>query len=331
MLRFEVGTEDLLHSRFALSPAFELCTLLRLLEGLPGRRLPTSWAARLRPAFERLRARTELDAVLTLQNPSFGANFIALPPTGLAQSWADDLASIRRTPPATARADIARCLAARPTTDPAVRATLAAEDVVDRIATALDQAWHALLAPDWPQLRAICERDVVHRAGLLGRHGWAAALDGLHPRLSWHEGGIELAGRTTDLVVPLAGEGLLLVPSVFVYPETAAHTDDPWPKAIVYPARGIAALWEEPPEAAPEALAELLGRSRARLLAALDQPAGTTQLARSLAMTTGAVGDHLAVLRRAGLLHRARDGRTVLYYRTPLAEALLGGTTAENS
>lgn len=301
------------------------------MEGVPGRRLPAGWAARLRPVFEELRVRTELDAVLSLQNPSFGANFIAPPPTGLAQSWADDLAAIRRTAPATARADIARCLTARPTVRPArpaVRAVLAAPDAVDRIATALDQAWHALLAPDWPQLRAICERDVVHRAGLLGRHGWAAALEGLHPRLSWRDGGIEVAGRTTEPAVPLAGEGLLLVPSVFVHPEIAAYVDDPWPKAIVYPARGIAALWEERPQAAPEALAALLGSSRARLLAALDQPAGTTQLARSLAMTTGAVGDHLAVLRRAGLLHRARSGRTVLYCRTPLAEALLGGAAA---
>ncbi|MFF7634820.1 hypothetical protein ACFZB9_16920 [Kitasatospora sp. NPDC008050] len=122
MLRFEVGTEDLLHSRFALSPAFELCTLLGLLGSVPGRRPPTGWVARLRPAFERLRARTELDAVLTLQTPSFGANFIALPPTGLAQSWADDLTAIRRAPPAAARADIARCLAAQPAAAPAVRA-----------------------------------------------------------------------------------------------------------------------------------------------------------------------------------------------------------------
>ncbi|MCX4745562.1 winged helix-turn-helix domain-containing protein [Kitasatospora sp. NBC_01287] len=328
MLRFEVGTDDLLHSRFALSPAFELATLLRVLAGGKGQELPAAWAAGLRPAFERLRASTELDAVLALQNASFGADFIAPPPAGLAQGWTDDLAAIRRTPLATARTDIARCLAAHPQAGPEARAVLAAEDVVDRVATALDQAWHALLAPDWPQLRAICERDVVHRAGLLGRHGWAAALEGLHPWLRWRDGGIELSGRSADTVVRLGGAGLLLVPSVFNHPQIASFTDDPWPKAIVYPARGIAAFWESGRDPAPEALAALIGATRARLLAALDQPAGTSQLARSLGLATGAVGDHLAVLRRAGLLHRARDGRTVLYRRTPLAEALLGGAQA---
>ncbi|GAA1949753.1 helix-turn-helix domain-containing protein [Kitasatospora viridis] len=326
MLRFEVGTDDLLHSRFALSPAFELCSLLHALNGTPPHRaLPAHWAARLRPVFERLLAHSELAAVLALQTASFGANFIALPPTaGLAQTWADDLAATRATPPATARADIARCLAVRPAASPAVAEVLASPRVVERVAAALDLAWHALLAPDWPQLRAICERDVVHRAGLLGRRGWAAALGGLHSRVRWHEGGIELPDNSTSTVVRLAGEGLLLVPSVLIQPGTAAFVDDPWPKAIVYPARGTAALWESAEPTSPAALTELLGRSRARLLTALAEPAGTTQLARSLGMAPGAVGDHLGVLRRAGLLRRARDGRTVLYYRTPVAEALLG-------
>ncbi|MCC9309822.1 winged helix-turn-helix domain-containing protein [Kitasatospora sp. RB6PN24] len=328
MLRFEVGTDDLLRSRFALSPAFELCTVLHILSGdLPHRPLAARWAARLRPAFQQLCAETDLAGVLALQSASGGAGFIAPPPAaGLTQTWADDLAAIRATPLDAARAEIADCRGAKPSVSPAVAEVLASPDVVQRIAGALDRAWHALLAPDWPRLRAICERDVVHRAGRLGRHGWAAALAGLHPRLRWHDGGIEVLGRSRTRVVPLAGEGLLLVPSVFTHPQTAAHVDDAWPKAIIYPARGTADLWGSAEPEVPDALADLLGRSRARLLSALTEPAGTTQLARSLGMAPGAVGDHLAVLRRAGLLNRARDGRTVLYYRTPVAQALLGAT-----
>ncbi|MEZ0068668.1 DNA-binding transcriptional ArsR family regulator [Streptacidiphilus sp. MAP12-20] len=82
----------------------------------------------------------------------------------------------------------------------------------------------------------------------------------------------------------------------------------------------------DPPD--PDALAALLGRSRARLLAEFAAPASTSQLARSLAMATGAVGDHLAVLRSAGLLSRARSGRSVLYRRTPLGDAVVGGAGA---
>ncbi|MFC1412177.1 ArsR/SmtB family transcription factor [Streptacidiphilus sp. N1-12] len=327
MLRFEVNTDDLLHSRFALSPAFELCNALRLLERPTRRQLPSGWADRLLPAFQELRRGTDLDAALALHTPAFGADFVAQPPAGLAQSWADDLAAIRATPLAQARREIARVLAAQPVTDPRVLEVLQGPEVVARVAEALDLAWHTLLARDWPQLRAICERDVVHRAGLLGRSGWAAALDGLHPQVRWRDGGVEVLRRLSGThTVGLGGEGLLLIPSVFVWPRVATHQEDPWPRTVIYPARGISALWEAaaPSSGAEDSLADLLGPSRARLLAALESPASTSQLAGSLGLAVGAVGDHLAVLRRAGLLHRARSGRSVLYSRTPLGDALVG-------
>jgi len=330
VIRFEVGTEDLLHSRFAISPAFELDSLLRLLAG--GGRLPTSSASRLRSAFESLRRETDLDMVLALQSDRIGADFVAPPPAGLTQTWDDDLAVIRATPLPQARAEIAYCLAAQPATataatDPRMRTRLDAPDAVARLAEALDQAWRVLLAPDWLQLRAICERDVVHRAGVLGRAGWSAAIADLHTALRWHDDGIELSGISAEpQVIPLNGHGLLLVPSAYIWPHAAAHTSGDWPKTLIYPARGIAALWETPEPRAPGALTDLLGRSRALILAALSSPAGTTHLARSLSMTTGAVGDHLAVLRRAGLVQRARDGRVVLYARTAVGDALVAAT-----
>lgn len=324
MLRYEVGADDLSRSRFALSPLFELGGLLRVLGGLSGQRLPPGWAARLTPAYRRLRRDTAIDAVLALKSDAHGVNFIALPPIGMAQTWEDDIAAVRATPPAAARREIDAFRRLNPVTDRRVRDLLDGGDVVVRIADALDAAWHALMAPDWPQLRAICERDVVHRAGQLGSGGWRAALDGLHPRLRWHDGGIELTHARLDLTIPLDGDGLLLIPSVFVWPRVAAHTDPPWPKALIYPARGIAALWEAPAPGDPDAVADLIGRSRARLLRTLGEPASTTQLARGLGLAVGAVGDHLAVMRRAGLLRRVRSGRSVLYHRTPLGDALAG-------
>ncbi len=41
-------------------------------------------------------------------------------------------------------------------------------------------------------------------------------------------------------------------------------------------------------------------------------------------MTPSAVNQHLQALARAGLLGRVRSGRTVLYARTPNADAWLG-------
>ncbi|WP_426368156.1 winged helix-turn-helix domain-containing protein [Streptomyces sp. E-08] len=325
MLRFEVCVEDLLRSRFALSPAMDLCFLLRSLAGR-GQPLPQAWAMRLLPAFERLRRETELDAALALHTSRSGPNFVAPPPRGLGQTWADDLAAIRATPLEAARHEIATNATGPSARDPRVRTVLDSPDVVSRIAEAMDQAWHELLATDWPQLRAICERDVVHRVGVIGEHGWAKTIESLHPGIAWRADGIEI-GFLRGGTLRLAGDGLLVIPSVFVG-HVAAHMEDPWPRTLIYSARGTAALWgEQETVPQPDALTALVGRARARLLLALDAPASTSHLARSLAMAPGAVGDHLAILRGAGLLVRARSGRSVLYRRTPLGEALVAGTS----
>jgi DNA-binding transcriptional ArsR family regulator len=277
--------------------------------------------------FRRLRAETALDAVLALQTRHYGAAFIAPPPSGLAQTIEDDLASVRGTPLRLARAEIDKCLNRVPVTAERTLALLADRRVVELLADTLETAWHALLAADWLQLRAICERDVVHRAGLLSRQGWAAAIDGLDRRLRWRDGGIEIAWRHHNETVEVGGSGLLLVPAVFIWPHVAVQIEPPWPRSLIYPARGIAGLWQPAATARPGALAALVGRSRATLLVALAEPASTTQLARSLRLAPGAVGDHLTVLREAGLVHRARSGRSVLYQRTPLGDALSGPET----
>jgi len=328
MLRFEVGADDLLRSRFAISPLFELDNLLRKLSGLSPNRLPAAWSARLAPVYQRLRATTDLDVVLALYSRTRGPAFAAPPPRSLTQTIEDDLATVRATALPDARREIAVCLSLRPVHDERILAVLRGGDVVERTARALEAAWRALLAADWPQLRALCERDVVHRAGQLSSSGWAAALDGLHPRVRWRNGAIEVLRTAEHRSVPLGGEGLLLVPSAFLWPHVAAHIDQPWPAALIYPARGVAALWETPAPATPGALGDLVGRTRAGLLTVLDRPASTTQLARSLGLATGAVGDHLTILHHAGLLTKARSGRSVLYRRTPLADALVAATSS---
>lgn len=241
MLRIVVGAQDLARSRFAVSPLFELDSLLRLLSGVSSRRLPAAWMGRLRPAYERLRRETDLDAVLALQSHRRGAAFVAPPPAGLGQSVADDLDTMRRTELATARHEITECLAARPTADRDILRVLQSRQVVRLLGDALEQAWRELLATDWPQLRAVLERDVVHRAGELGRSGWEVALRGLSPQLRWRDGAVEVL-RHADDTQQLAGQGLLLVPSVLVWPGIAVFLEDPWPRALIYPARGSAAL-----------------------------------------------------------------------------------------
>ncbi|WP_234344388.1 ArsR/SmtB family transcription factor [Streptomyces sp. WM6372] len=240
----------------------------------------------------------------------------------MEQTWAQDLASIKATPARQAREEIDHWLASHPVHDKRTRQILQSTDAVNRIANTLDEAWNALLAPDWHHLKAMCEHDVVHRAGRLTRFGWAAALDGLHDRVHWNNSAIELKGHPPRDPVALEGNGLLLVPSVFVWPGLVIHVDEPWPKALIYPARGVAALGQTASHADATALHALIGVPRTHLLSALERPATTTQLVALLGMTLGAAGRHLAVLREAGMITRARSGRSVLYRRTPLGDSL---------
>lgn len=71
-----------------------------------------------------------------------------------------------------------------------------------------------------------------------------------------------------------------------------------------------------------------MGRTRADLLRLLADPATTTWLSARLRMSLGGIGDHLAVLRAAGLVTRERSGRSVLYRRTAIGD-VLAGTPAE--
>lgn len=316
MLRIEVGPTDIASSRFAVSPTFELAHLLRTLyRAAPGSPL----ARRFRGGFDAVRGDAGVQTFAWLQGPGAGASFSAPPPAGMAQTVDDDLAVIRGADPDVVRAEVAEIRGLRRPGE-AVAAVLDDPRLTDRLADAVARSWRAVLAPDWPRVRAVLERDVRFRADRLTEVGWSAALVGMHPTLAWADGALAV-DRALEGVTALGGRGLLLVPSVFIGQGLAVYGEEPWQPAIVYPSRGAGLVYEEadPPT---DPLAPLLGRTRAGLLLALAVPSSTSQLAALTGASLGATGDHLKVLLDAGLVARARVGRSVLYRRTPLGDAL---------
>src|ERR1700761_1514976 len=314
-------------SRFALSPLWELPQALRRLASEPRQRdraVLRPWLLRARDRYGALARETDLGVIDALNPPGWGADFLAPVPASVHTTIGDLLDQVRSTPADQAQREVAVALGRQPRVDPRIERILTSDRAAGYVADVLAAAWRALLEPEWRTLRAVLERDVVYRAGQLASKGWAAALDGLHADLAWRPGHIELTRWRTDEDAGLDGRGLLFIPSVFIWPRLALSLDPPWPPALIYPARGVSALWEGParPDAAGHALGRLLGGSRAAILLALEDPASTTQLAATLGQSIGAIGDHLAVLREAGLIARARSGRSVLYRRTPVGDAL---------
>ncbi|MEV7964639.1 DUF5937 family protein [Sphaerisporangium sp. NPDC088356] len=326
LIRIEVSPQDVVASRFAISPLIETLHALWILSGNQQAGVHRPWADRRREQYGRLvREMPGLAALVALfRRGDYNADFIAPPPTGVNVAFGDELAAVRATPLAQARDEIARNLRGRRPPPPDLMAILDRPDVVEVFAHVLDAAWKEIIQPDWSRFHAILERDVVQRAGRLATYGWAAALDDLSPRVGWRSDGrfghveVRMAGPGDDERHRLGGRGLLLVPSVFGPSEVGVYLEDAWPYAIVYPARGIAV--EQRPSTG---LAKLIGKTRATIL--LRTPATTTQLAALLELSIGGTGDHVAALREAGLITGTRVGRSVLYHRTPLGDALAGG------
>jgi DNA-binding transcriptional ArsR family regulator len=236
---------------------------------------------------------------------------------------------VRTTDPAQVRRELGRRF---PDGDPpaTVRPLLdAPARGLEQLVVQMTAYWERALAPWWEQVRALLEADIRYRAARLVEGGAIELFAGLHPGVRWH--GATLEGvAAADAEVDLAGRGLQLVPSAFIWPLSGAMFDPPWQPSVIYAPRGVGDLWA-PDGEGPEALADLLGRGRARILTALAGEASTTELARRLRLSPAGVSEHLGVLRRAGLIRARRQGRSVLYSRTATGDALTAPASSPGS
>ena len=321
MIRFRLDREDLLRTRFAISPLCEVVWSTHVLRRPSEHSIHRPWADAAR---ERLRGLdwSLLDTLANGAGSGYVPDFISPPPATPLPDLPGELERVRATP----HDQVAREVAWRFEGEevPAVARPLL--DDPDRglaaLAGGMAAYWERAIEPWWPAIRAALEADVVHRARRLTTGGTIGVFDDLHPDVRWRDGSLEVR-RPHEQEVVLAGRGLLLVPAAFAWPAVFAMTDEPWQPAVIYTPRGIGELWSPPGAEDRAALESLLGRRRAALLAELRAPAATTELARRLGASPAGVSEHLAVLRRAGLVHAWRDGRQVLYVRTPAGDALL--------
>ena len=199
-----------------------------------------------------------------------------------------------------------------------------------RVLDALTDYWHRCFAPYWPRMRAILEGDVTYRARQIAQHGLAAMFTDLSSTVRLVDNVVEvrLLRTTLDYARPATG-GLTLIPSLWTTNASAPISSDE-PPMILYSARGVATLWEPQALPAPDALANLIGLTRAGLVIHLETPTSSTELAARLGVTTTAVNQHLRTLQAGGLLVSARHGRSMLYRRSDLGDQLAGRHVASS-
>jgi DNA-binding transcriptional ArsR family regulator len=309
--------EDVARIRFAFSPLWELVASLRTLQDPAGQSIHLPWIKAVRPRLAGLDL-TELFALVP--RSGYLADFITPPPETPLPDFATELDRVRRADPARARKeasnlfDADRPVLGRFLADPAAG--------VSRVADALESYWQACFAEFWPRVYGLLERDVLRRSRQLAQGGARELFAALDPAVEW-TGERLLIDRPWCEAGGLHGDGLVLVPSAFYWPSVAVMSA-PYQSMLVYPVLGVGTLWQQGPPPAPGALAALIGRSRAQILLALVEPATTSALATLMALTPGAVSQHLGVLSGGGLAVGMRVGKQVVYRRTPAGDMLAG-------
>jgi hypothetical protein len=279
LLRFR--SEDLLQCRFAISPLNETTDALRSLSRRGAEAYHLAWQRHARWLVPELGIGPLL-AIMSV--PGYQPDFLNPAPDGPFTEIDAELGRVRDTPPAKVAAELAQCLGEQRAAGGggghrAGRAVLRDHPVLagdpaeirDLLADMLRRAWVALIEPSWRRLRDVLDADITYRARRLADAGVAATLDELDPKVSWKEGAVRFAVHGA-WEVDVSGTELVLIPSVFCWPGAGVSFDPP---AVIYPARGVAGIWQPHPAGD---LGRLIGKTRATLLAALAEPASTTRL-----------------------------------------------------
>ncbi len=322
-LRFD--TSDVLGLRFARSPLWETMEALRVTREPWRQAYHLSWLRTVD-----LRALAPAAEVLgpLVPRPGSTPDFLTPIPTGPTTGLDDDLAAVAATPVDQVVHDLEECLrhpGAAPSVLAGVRRLLIdPAHSLERIVAAQRTCWEQLIRPFWATIDDLLAADIAHRAAALATGGLGSVLDTLHRQIAWTDDTLLVSGGHHGTTDHVRGRGLVLIPSVFVWPDVVAITDLPMQPTLFYPARGVGTLWPPAPARGPGALGELVGATRAGLLRALAEEASTTTLARRIGLGLPTTSTHLKTLRDNGLVTSRRAGREVLHRRTALGSALAG-------
>ncbi len=320
MLRMSLSVADLASVRFAISPAWEVVASLRVLRDPGAHAVHVPWVRQHRAA---VLASPDLRHLhdLVIEPERRLPGFLAPAPHSPVAEPEAEFAAVQETPATVVREELAAVYGDR-LPDSLSQLRRAPRRALPVIVDQMRAYWDLALAPYWGQMRGILEGDVMFRARRLAEAGPHRMFSELDPMISWSDDVLSVNRPNLDLHYELGGRGLVLVPSLFAWPNVFVKASEPWAPVLRYPTRGVGSMWlQGPPEAD---LARVLGQARAALLVELTTPSTTTSLARRTGLAPSGVSAHLSRLMAAGLVTRQRAGRLVFYTRTARGDALLG-------
>lgn len=327
MVTIRLGATDLARTRFAFSPLWEAVAGFRVWQRGAPLLAPLEWSSRLHTFApgETWRALRLMALAPSGRIP----DFLAPPPPDPFSSFNEETARLQATPWSVVRAELREAYGGTlPPGAPRTRHDCAA--FLEGVGHEIALFWRWTLAPLWSRLRGQLEAEVVYRSRILAFGGVTELFRDLHPAVQFQPrgaGGVLRVRSHQRAERRAGGMGLLLVPSMFAWPDVYVVARRPWRPTLAYPARGVAEFWEPSRparrvDAGP--LPALLGASRARILRAVQTPQTTTALSSMLGLSPATVSQHLSALHAAAVLDRSRVGRRVYYVANALGQETLG-------
>ncbi|MFF9396200.1 ArsR/SmtB family transcription factor [Streptomyces griseoluteus] len=335
MLRIHFTDQDLPRVRVATGadPMWE--TLLAAQQLAPasrgGNREFGGWRRRAHAALADRGLVGALRTLQTLAPP--GADYFPdfLTPAAAQEGLAAGIDELRGTPRRRLAEETARTFRSRRSVSPWFRDLARGDgDRLAELADAVAQVYRTVVAPGWSATAALVEADRAVRSRAVRDEGLHGMLASLGPAVRWEPPTLLVTyPEARDLW--LDGSGLRLVPSRFCWRMPVALADPGLPQVLVYPAAAElpspspATLGHDDPRDRIRALSTLLGRTRARVLAAVANCGTTGELAVRLAVSPASASSHVSALRQAGLVLSRRVDSHVVHTLTSLGEALVRG------
>lgn len=328
MLRIHFTEADLARVQLAREPDPIWETLLALHQlTAPPRMLPAfaPWrsAARARLTEERLTGAVRMLSALAPASASYWPDFLT--PDASADGLEPALDALRATPVRQVHEEIGRLARNHPLPRWAHELARGERHPMEELTTAFRLVHRTIVHPGWSGTAMTTEADRSLRTRVLLDRGVDGLLDSLRPLMDWRPPVLHVR-YPEDRDLHLGGRGIRLIPSHFCWGTPIGLADPALPQVLAYPV-------DHPPSWAPavtrdrlpEALASLLGRTRARMLTALSTTATTGEASQRLGISPSSASEHIGVLRQANLAHSRRIGPQVLHSLTPLGAALLRG------
>jgi DNA-binding transcriptional ArsR family regulator len=329
VLRIYFTGDDVARTRIVAGPdpLWELVLALQMLAPQRGDLLFAGWRREAAAALGRAVPPSPLRLLLAL-TPNVGYFPDFLNPIDATRGLEHGLEAIRRTGKAVLRRDMSQLACSRRL--PAGAGGIAEGDpiVLAGLTGSMRTCYQALVVPYRHSIETAIGRDRAARVDALARGGVEGLLGSLRPMATWSAGELRVPTHR-DQELHLDGQGLLLIPSYFCVSGPLTMLDPTLPPVLIYPVERQPDTLPTRGHRRPQALAALIGATRAAVLQTISlSPRTTDELAGRVGISSASASEHASVLRQSGLITSHRDRNRMQHRLTPLGFALLGHNLA---